>query len=102
MNGTVVSSVSLSNGTAKGHRKRTRVPQEHFEQPPLVKAIWTYISYGLIILLGHIHDLLRKLGLKKAGSMTTKEVSSVQRTHIQTSSENYTISLHNTIAIRLL
>ncbi len=74
-----VSSVANSNGAIGGLKKRRRVAKEHFYQPPLLKAIFTYISYGIIILLGHIHDFLRKLGLKKAGSMDTKNVSAAWR-----------------------
>ena len=62
----VVMSSSIQNGTIPGRKKRARAPKETFEQPPLGKAIWTYISYGLLIILGHIHDLLRKLGLKQS------------------------------------
>ncbi len=70
-----MASVSLSNGNGAVHGKRKRVPREHFEQPPLAKSITTYIGCGILILIGYIHDLLRKMGLKKAGSTTAKEVS---------------------------
>lgn len=84
MNGSVQSketSVGAANGAVPGHGRRKRIPKEHFEQPPLVKAIWTYIGYGIVILLGHLHDLLRKLGLKKAGAMNMKKVIALACVH---------------------
>jgi len=38
---------------------------ESFEETPLLVAVVTYISYGILIIFGHIRELLRKCGIKK-------------------------------------
>jgi len=38
-------------------------------------AVTTYLSYSLLILIGHIRDFLRKLGLMKHGKSAVKDVS---------------------------
>ena len=38
---------------------------ESFPEPPLVKAVFTHLGYGMLIILGHVLDFLRKLGLKR-------------------------------------
>jgi len=38
---------------------------ESFEETPLLIAIITYISYGILIIFGHIRDLLRKCHIEK-------------------------------------
>ena len=44
------------------------VSNETFEPLPLLRrAILTYLSYGILIILGHISDLLMKLGVKSTG-----------------------------------
>ena len=40
------------------------MPKESFPEPPLMKAVFTHLGYGIMILLGHILDFLRRLGLK--------------------------------------
>lgn len=44
--------------------KPKRTPKEEFPDPPLVKAVLTHLGYGIMIILGHIIDFLRRLGLK--------------------------------------
>lgn len=39
---------------------------ESFEETPLLVAIITYISYGILIIFGYIRELLRKCNLEKA------------------------------------
>jgi len=36
-----------------------------FEETPLLVAIVTYISYGILIIFGHIRELLRKCNIEK-------------------------------------
>ena len=43
---------------------------ESFEETPLYVAIWTYLGYGLLVLIGHIRDTLRNLGLETIKSCT--------------------------------
>lgn len=43
--------------------KPKRTPKEEFPDPPLVKAVLTHLGYGILIILGHITDFLRRLGL---------------------------------------
>ena len=38
---------------------------ESFPEPPLMKAVLTHLGYGILILLGHVWDFLRGLGLKR-------------------------------------
>jgi len=39
---------------------------ESFEETPLLVAIVTYISYGILIIFGHIRELLRKCNIEKS------------------------------------
>lgn len=48
-------------------KKIDYVPKESFQEPPLLEAVFTYISYGLLIIMGHISDFLRRFGLKSSG-----------------------------------
>ena len=59
-------SFSVPNGQATGVAKtpRRKMPKENFPDPPLLKAVFTHLGYGIMILLGHVIDFLRKLGLK--------------------------------------
>ena len=41
-----------------------RTPKELFPDPPLLKAVFTHLGYGILIIIGHVLDFLRKLGLK--------------------------------------
>lgn len=38
-----------------------------FEETPLERAVFTYISYAVLIFFGYISDFLRKIGLKSEG-----------------------------------
>lgn len=38
---------------------------ESFEEIPLLVAIVTYISYGILIIFGHLRELLRKCSFEK-------------------------------------
>ena len=60
---------TMSKGSAGGCAPTMAKPgrpraQESFTEPPLMKAVFTHLSYGILILLGHVWDFLRKLGLK--------------------------------------
>jgi len=41
---------------------------ELFEETPLMAAVFTYICYGLIVLIGHIRDFLNNVGLLKVNA----------------------------------
>lgn len=41
--------------------------RESFEEPPLREAVFTYIGYGLLTIVGYVCDFLRLVGLKKEG-----------------------------------
>ena len=50
-----------------------------FEETPLERAVFTYISYAVLIFFGYIADFLRKIGLKSEGpygAALKKDVSS--------------------------
>ena len=51
----------------KVRKKLEYEPKESFQEPPLFEAVFTYISYGLLIIMGHISDFLRRMGLKSSG-----------------------------------
>lgn len=58
-------SCSVPNGQASGMAKTPKkMPKETFPDPPLLKAVFTHLGYGIMIILGHVIDFLRKLGLK--------------------------------------
>ena len=40
-------------------------PRESFEPPPMMAALFTYVSYAVLIMFGHLADLFRRLGLRK-------------------------------------
>jgi len=44
---------------------RSRVPKETFEDYPFIEGVATYLSWGLLIIVGHISDFLIRIGLKK-------------------------------------
>jgi len=68
MNGEVrVASSAVQNGDVQGVKKPKKEIKEHFDEPPLFQAVCTYICYGLLIIVGHISDFLRKIGLKNSG-----------------------------------
>ena len=41
---------------------------ESFEETPLFAAVFTYICYGLVVLIGHIRDFLNNVGLLKVNT----------------------------------
>jgi len=47
------------------HSSAKREPKETFEPPPLMAALFTYVSYAVLIMFGHLADLFRRLKLKK-------------------------------------
>lgn len=65
----------------KVRKKLDYEPKEVFPEPPLFEAVFTYISYGLLIIMGHISDFLRRIGLKSSGpgysEALKKDVSTV-------------------------
>ena len=69
----------------KVRKKLDYEPKEQFPEPPLFEAVFTYISYGLLIIMGHISDFLRKFGLKSSGPGYTealkKDVSFIIMQH---------------------
>lgn len=44
--------------------------REHFEQTPLGVAIWTYLGYAILVVIGQIRDFLRSIGIEKIKSCT--------------------------------
>jgi len=57
--------------------KPQRIQEESFEETPLLIAVLTYIGYGVLILFGHIRDMLGRWGIKKGP--TIEPVLEVQR-----------------------
>ena len=45
-------------------KKRPRA-KESFEEPPLFEEICTYITYGVLTVIGYICDFLRLIGVKE-------------------------------------
>ncbi|XP_052272939.1 serine palmitoyltransferase 2-like isoform X1 [Dreissena polymorpha] len=43
---------------------------ESFEETPLYAAVWTYLGYGLLVLVGHIRDFMRNIGIESQKSCT--------------------------------
>ncbi|ESO92142.1 hypothetical protein LOTGIDRAFT_233207 [Lottia gigantea] len=61
-----VNGVNGKNGKNGSHKKDWRDDfHESFEETPLVVAIFTYISYIIIVLIGYIRDYLRYLGIDR-------------------------------------
>lgn len=50
--------------------KSTPTFKEHFEQTPLGVAIWTYLGYAILVVIGQIRDFLRSIGIEKIKSCT--------------------------------
>jgi hypothetical protein len=44
--------------------------REHFEETPLGVAIWTYLGYAILVVIGQIRDFLRSVGIEKIKSCT--------------------------------
>ena len=47
---------------------------ESFEETPLYAAIWTYLGYGLLVLVGHIRDFLRNTGIETQKAYTEPKI----------------------------
>ncbi|KAJ8308767.1 hypothetical protein KUTeg_013641 [Tegillarca granosa] len=60
----------LTNGHHKDKKHWRDTFWESFEQTPIIVAIWTYLGYGVLVVIGHIRDLLRTMGLEKIKSIT--------------------------------
>lgn len=43
---------------------------ESFEETPLYAAIWTYLGYGLLVIVGYVRDFFRNIGLESQKSCT--------------------------------
>ncbi|XP_048733485.2 serine palmitoyltransferase 2-like isoform X2 [Ostrea edulis] len=56
------------NGTYS--KPLTTAFREHFEETPLGVAIWTYLGYAILVVIGQIRDFLRNIGLEKIKSCT--------------------------------
>ncbi|KAL5008924.1 hypothetical protein ScPMuIL_014505 [Solemya velum] len=41
---------------------------ETFEETPLTVAIWTYLGYAILVIVGHIRDFLRNVGIERIKS----------------------------------
>ena len=68
MNGEVkFAGSALQNGDVQAVKKPKKEIKEHFQEPPLFQAVCTYICYGLLILVGHITDFLKRIGLMDNG-----------------------------------
>lgn len=58
--------------------------REHFEETPLGVAIWTYLGYAILVVIGQIRDFLRNIGLEKIKSCTEPKLPvRIYRTHFQ-------------------
>ncbi len=56
----------VKNGTASKHKGETKWESfESFEETPLYIAVLTYLGYGILILFGHLRDLMRRCGIEK-------------------------------------
>ncbi|XP_076464121.1 serine palmitoyltransferase 2-like [Babylonia areolata] len=44
--------------------------QESFEETPLLVAILTCVGYAVMIIIGHVHDFMRRYGVEKDSSCT--------------------------------
>ena len=55
------------NSCMPPRQRPKKLPKERYPEPPLLRAILTYMSYAILIVLGHINDYLRKIGLRKEG-----------------------------------
>ncbi|XP_052768715.1 serine palmitoyltransferase 2-like isoform X1 [Mya arenaria] len=66
-NGHKINGTHRKSGTGADWRRSW---WESFEETPLYAAIWTYLGYGLLVLVGHIRDFFRNLGLESQKSCT--------------------------------
>lgn len=53
-----------TEGTEAANDNSTK---ETFDETPLERAVFTYISYAVLIFFGYVADFLRKIGLKSEG-----------------------------------
>ena len=49
---------------SKKIKQRPRA-RETFEEPPLFEAVFAYIGYGLLAIIGYVCDFLRLIGVKE-------------------------------------
>ena len=59
----------------KEKRKGKRRKDEEFPEIHTVIAVTTFLSYYVLIIIGHVKDFLRKLNLIKHGKSSVKDVS---------------------------
>lgn len=59
-----------SNGNIKILSKSKKMFHETFEETPIWIAVMTYLSYGMLVLVGHIRDVLRSIGIEKTKAYT--------------------------------
>ncbi len=55
-----------STNTGYKHGRTREPPKESFEIYPMIEAVFTYLSYGMLIVIGHITEFLLKIGLKSS------------------------------------
>jgi len=60
---------------AEEKRKSRRKKDEEFPEIHTVIAVTTFLSYYILIIIGHVKDFLRKLNLVKHGKSSVKDVS---------------------------
>lgn len=65
-----------SNGGSSEYKRRPRA-RETFEEPPLFEAVFTYIGYGFLAVIGYVCDFLRLIGVKEGHRL--KNVSLISR-----------------------
>ncbi|XP_052275976.1 serine palmitoyltransferase 2-like [Dreissena polymorpha] len=78
LNGKMNGMHNKTNGFSKNgsvHKSHTTIDEgwkkdywESFEETPLLAAIFTYICYGLVVLIGHIRDFMNNMGLLKVNT----------------------------------
>lgn len=60
------------------HEKKTRNWRDYwwesFEETPWYAFVWTYLSYGLLAIVGQIRDFLRHIGLENGKSCTEPKI----------------------------
>ena len=70
-----VNPAPAKNGGLPTTKKRPkREPKESFLEPPMMKAVVTYLNYVILFVLGYISDFLARVGLKKLGGTYSEAV----------------------------
>ncbi|KAL4238540.1 Serine palmitoyltransferase 2 [Mactra antiquata] len=70
-------STKITNGYGQKHPKTSdwrKTWWESFEETPLYAAIWTYLGYGMLVIVGYIRDFLRDIGLETQKSCTEPKI----------------------------